>query len=293
MTQQSSLSDRTSVTEAAAGATPAAPSDEPRDAKRKFDLSLSSLTAGSLAAITAAALGAQLGVAGTIIGAGVGSLISAVATAIFRVSLQDGRARLREAYDRAAQLRTRGDLLASSGDRGASVMTGGPHVPAATGDSDPTAQRPADEPVDEEQRIPLRKRNRIPASRWRLVLLGAAATFLVALGLITAYEAIAGQTLSGERGTSITRVVNDGPDGGETPTDVPQNPDGPASGTTAPPSGPTGGRSEPAPTTAPPASPTARTEQPAPEPTTPAPQAPSPAPEPQAAPAATASDGAA
>src|SRR5882724_6879578 len=55
--------------------------------ERKPDIRLSQLIAAALAAITAAFLGSRLGVAGTVIGAGVASIVSTVAGALYQHSL--------------------------------------------------------------------------------------------------------------------------------------------------------------------------------------------------------------
>lgn len=54
----------------------------------RLDLSLSQILGGSLAAATAAALGSQLGVVGTITGAAVVSLVASVAGAVYTASLK-------------------------------------------------------------------------------------------------------------------------------------------------------------------------------------------------------------
>jgi hypothetical protein len=53
----------------------------------KPDIKLSQLIAAALAAITAAFLGSRLGVAGTVVGAGVASIVSTVAGALYQHSL--------------------------------------------------------------------------------------------------------------------------------------------------------------------------------------------------------------
>jgi hypothetical protein len=53
----------------------------------KPDIRLSQLIAAALAAITAAFLGSRLGVAGTVVGAGVASIVSTVAGALYQHSL--------------------------------------------------------------------------------------------------------------------------------------------------------------------------------------------------------------
>ena len=178
---------------------PTAAEQTSKTERRTLDLSFSGLIVGSLAAITAAALGAQLGVAGTIIGAGVGSLVSALATAIFNVSWHGGRSGLRVAYDRTARRRA-----------------GEPNATA----SDTSRDRRATGALWNRVK---RTWLRIPRSRWRIAAVGTAAAFLVAFGSISAYEALTGHTLSGERGgTTISRLA-DGAAVSASPTGAPDN----------------------------------------------------------------------
>ncbi|HEX4702448.1 MAG TPA: hypothetical protein VH352_10010 [Pseudonocardiaceae bacterium] len=64
---------------------------------RKPDIKLSQLIATALAAITAAFLGSRLGTAGTIIGAGMASIVSTVAGALYQHSLDHRSNRVRMA----------------------------------------------------------------------------------------------------------------------------------------------------------------------------------------------------
>lgn len=66
---------------------------EPTETSRAkwLDLSMTQLVGGSMAAATAAALGSRLGVAGTVLGAAVGSLISATAAGVYTSSLHRAR----------------------------------------------------------------------------------------------------------------------------------------------------------------------------------------------------------
>lgn len=60
-----------------------------------LDLSLTQLVAGSMAAATAAALGSRLGVVGTISGAAIGSVTSAIAASVYTKSMSHARHTLR------------------------------------------------------------------------------------------------------------------------------------------------------------------------------------------------------
>jgi hypothetical protein len=68
------------------------PDQTPTKTRAKvLDLSLTQLLGGSAAAATAAALGSRLGVVGTIAGAAVLSLISAVAASLYTASMTHAR----------------------------------------------------------------------------------------------------------------------------------------------------------------------------------------------------------
>ena len=70
-----------------------------------LDLSVTQLIAGSLAAATAAFLGSRLGVLGTISGAAIGSVVSAIAASLYTASMTRAREALRwrELLSRQAQ----------------------------------------------------------------------------------------------------------------------------------------------------------------------------------------------
>ncbi len=65
--------------------------DQPEERERFLDLSFSQIVGGSLAAATAAALGSRLGLVGTIAGAAVISVVSAVAASFYTNSLRRTR----------------------------------------------------------------------------------------------------------------------------------------------------------------------------------------------------------
>jgi hypothetical protein len=158
---------------------PATTATEPEDqdaAPPKLGLGAAQIAASALAAVTSALAASFLGVAGTIIGAAVGSVVATVGSAVYAHSLQTAGSRLRE-------LRP-----ASSGQasRRARVVTGPEHGPA-----------------------PRRPRERRALTRLMAVVVGV---FVVALGGITAAEAVMGHPVSSSStaGTTLSRVVGDG-----------------------------------------------------------------------------------
>ena len=173
------------------------PQDRPR-----LDLSASALLAGALAAITSAVLGAQLSTAGTIIGAGVGSLIGAVATALYRWWLLRTHSVVKSLVVR------RGGPNASDANPDELPLPGlesttaaGPatatHTPAPAGPLAPTGPLAAV------------ARWLTPARAWTIagVVASAAAAFALALVLITGFESARGTSLSGQQGTTIGVVA--------------------------------------------------------------------------------------
>ncbi|AEV87733.1 hypothetical protein ACWT_6720 [Actinoplanes sp. SE50] len=114
--------------------------------------------AGTLAAVSAAVIGSFLGVAGTLAGAALVSLISSVGTEIYRHFVHHGTRKLQAAFVTAP------------------AAIGTPEVAAA-----PAA--PADAPAGPSRRI-----------HWKRILLVAGALFLLALGTLTTAELLAGRS---------------------------------------------------------------------------------------------------
>ncbi|HEX8510671.1 MAG TPA: hypothetical protein VF635_14385 [Propionibacteriaceae bacterium] len=145
------------------------------DKAAKLDLSPSQLLGGALAAMTAAALGSRLGVAGTITGAAVASLIAGVATSLYTASLRHTRARVQTALGR------------------------GTETPSGSVRIDPETEQPMARPS-----VAARSGRKLP---WKGVLAAAMATFALALVAVTGFEALAGTALSGGNGTTIEQVA--------------------------------------------------------------------------------------
>jgi len=129
--------------------------------------------AGTLAAVSAAVVGSFLGVAGTLIGAAVASLVGSVGTEIYERSLHRG----------AKKLQT----LAPSFIK-APAAVGTPAVAAVTDDDKPSHTVPE----------PARARQ----IRWRRVAVIAGALFALAMGSITAAELITGHSVQSAVGSS-------------------------------------------------------------------------------------------
>ncbi|MEO5834636.1 MAG: hypothetical protein ABIR83_14855 [Nakamurella sp.] len=144
-----------------------------------FQLSLKSLLAGAAAAITAAVLGSRLGVAGTLIGAGLASSVSMIAAAVYSHSLAAAAYRVKAA-------RSPQDGVARS------VTEPIATVHQAWGELPTVAITPAERPTPE-VRTPLRAWR----SRWVAAGLGVVAVCALALVAVTGIEAVRGTPLSG------------------------------------------------------------------------------------------------
>jgi len=193
--------------------------------------------AGTLAAISAAVVGSFLGVAGTLIGAAVASIIGSVGTEIYDRSLRKGRKKL--------------ETLAPAFVK-APAAIGTPAVAAATEEDSPS------------HTVPEGARRQI---RWGHVAAIAGALFVLAIGSLTAFELLTGKSVASTVGNSTGAKTTLGGvlDGGGNPTPTP---------TPAPSATPTDTAPTTAPTTQPTTeAPTGTTTAPTTQPTTTAPTA--------------------
>ena len=163
------------------------PKPEPTPEKKSWlDLSPVQVMGGALAAMTAAGLGSRFSVEGTVVGAALASVIAAVASALYTASLRHTSAAVRGAL---------------GGRRSPASAPNGPSArkPVPTGSTAVTPKALAT------LADPSRRRTLVLTS-----VLGAVAIFVLAGGVLTMYEAIAGQALSGGRGTTISQVQQEG-----------------------------------------------------------------------------------
>ena len=152
---------------------------EQSDPKR-IDLKTTQVAAGSLASVTAAVAASQLGVAGTLIGAGVGSVVGTVAGAVYQHYLDRTHDHVRSVTPR----RTADNL---------------PMVDAATAPLEPPVASAA-----QRQLTSAWLRSHRPA-----LALSAAAAAGIAIVALTGFEAVTGQPVSagsGDNRTSIGQV---------------------------------------------------------------------------------------
>jgi len=136
--------------------------------------------AGVLAAVTAAVIGSFLGAAGTLAGAAIASVVGSVGTEIYRKLVHRGQQKIVATFVTAP------------------AAVGTPAVAAAADES------PSEEEVQVVSPAAPRK------MRWGRVAMLAASVFVLAVGVLTAFEAITGKTaadaVTGRSGGSTTTV---------------------------------------------------------------------------------------
>lgn len=198
---------------------PASPEPTPPPARR-IDLSFTKIVAGALAAMTAAALGSRLSVAGTVIGAALASIIAAVASALYTASLAHTQAKVKTVFTGRAGGADVPTTVEVVGNHDTRMGTAAPAQPSAP-------------ELDGHWQLPTTGTSTVKPARkldWKSVVIAALATFAIAAATLTTFELVSGHALSGGDGTTITQVGS-GNTGttktkSETPTPTPSSTSG-------------------------------------------------------------------
>lgn len=140
----------------------------------------SQVLAGALAAVTAAVLGSTMGVAGTVVGAGLASIVTTVGGALYLRSIQRTKQGVRSVRNKVV------------------TRAGGTTVTLA--DAEPE--------TDEEEPQATRR------VRWPAVVVGSVLAFALGMMAVTGVEWLRGEPLSGGEGTTVGGIVRSGPGGG-------------------------------------------------------------------------------
>lgn len=146
---------------------------------------ISQVLAGALAAITAAVLGSTMGVAGTVIGAGLASVVSTVGGALYLRSIQRTRQGVRT---------VRAKVVGRNGTT--SVLV-------ADLEDKPEPQEEEPDEGNEQTQPPSGRR-----LRWPVLVAGSVLAFALGMLVITGVEWIKGEPLSGGSGTTIGDVLD-------------------------------------------------------------------------------------
>ncbi|GAA2490769.1 hypothetical protein [Streptomyces gobitricini] len=250
-----------------------------RSGRKRPDLNAAQVAGSAVAAVVAAKLASNMGVYGTVLGAGVISVIATCGGSVFQHVFKSTGQRVRGATVQAVRPKAR-----RPGPATRRAGAAGRGRPGRWAEGRPEAHGEFGGATTYGTRV----------RGWKRSAVAAALVFGVAMAGITAYELMSGQDFSGGKGTTISRVVRGG-DSGRRPDTTPpathpeQHPDErPGPERTPEPGDQDTGRDDgagtPTPAPADPTAPTAPTPDPTPSPTpTPAPT-PTPTPTPPPAP---------
>lgn len=176
--------------------------------EKKSGLGLSGpqVAGSALASVTAALAASWLGVAGTIIGAALGSLFGTVGSALYAQTIRNSRV----AVQRIVPTRpaTAGQATATAGEADGQDPT----------DSDDSSETLTLQESSEYEMVPAQQSglvDRLRALKWKRIIVGSSVVLVIALGAITAFEQLTGSPVSrytggnDSQGTTIGRVFDD------------------------------------------------------------------------------------
>lgn len=165
---------------------------ERENEKKKLDLSAAQVAGSSLATVAAALLASQMGVYGTILGAGVVSVVATAGGPVIQHFFRRTGDQLREARPKARQVPVDGPGSGPVGRAPDGTMLLG---------TVPAGGPPPDEQFGEATVHGSRRRG------WKRTAVASGAAFVIALGGLGTYEAVAGTSVSAGGGTILTGGV--------------------------------------------------------------------------------------
>jgi hypothetical protein len=167
--------------------------------ERQEGIRFSQVLAGALAAVTAALIGSTMGVAGTVVGAGLASVISTVGGTLYLRSIQRTKESVRT---------VRAKVVGRSGGATVLVSTEDPEDPAE--EAEPGEEIEAEPSTDD--RPPTEKRR----LRWAVLAVTTLAAFALGMLAVTGVEWLRGESLSGDGATTFGSIVAPHHDSGST-----------------------------------------------------------------------------
>ncbi|MET7787432.1 hypothetical protein ABZS93_12530 [Streptomyces sp900116325] len=199
---------------------------EPKE--RRIDLNVPQVAGSAVAAVAAAVAASQLGVYGTILGAGVMSVVATCGGSVFQHFFRRTGEQIREVTVYTRETRdTRGAHEAGGSGSGRRLSDGSVDATTVlrtvTADPDRTqllepltgdGTRPlASYPAYPDEEFTASTTHGTRIRGWKRPVLGAVAVFAVSMAGITTYELISGNDLSGGQGTTVGSVVRGGAQG--------------------------------------------------------------------------------
>lgn len=198
------------------------------DDKPRIEFNWVQASAASLAAVTSAVLLSTFGVAGTLIGAAVGSLALTVGNALYSYSINATKHRVATAQSVAAAriglARARTEETSAHPSGGASDSARSEHGPPKLHRDPAHAGRESHPDPSLESR-----RTMLAALPWKRIALVSTGVFVAAMLMILAFELLTGRALSSFTGSDDRRnsIPGWGDDGGAEKDPAPQDEDAP------------------------------------------------------------------
>ncbi|MEU8891876.1 hypothetical protein [Streptomyces sp. NPDC048442] len=192
--------------------------------KRRIDLSVAQVAGSAVAAVVAAVLASQLGVYGTVIGAGVVSVVATSGGTIFQHFFRRTGEQLREVTVHAKP-KGRQPYV----DDATRVLRS-VEVPTGLGKGQPSEPSGLPGALPEDGEFTEATVHGTRVRGWKRSAIGAAVVFAVAMGGITTYELLSGHDLSDGKGTSVVNFVRGGGEKKDPPAETPTT-TGPGSST--------------------------------------------------------------
>lgn len=172
--------------------------DDREETRKRLDLSVAQVSGSAIAAVVAAKLASTLGVYGTILGAGVISVIATCGGSVFQHLFKRTGEQIRVVTVHGEPVKASRRSVRRAAPARTQVL--------------PAIGEPAAPPYDEEFGVATTHGTRVRG--WKRSAVAAALVFLVSMGGITAYELISDQDFSGTRGTTtFGSVVGRGAEG--------------------------------------------------------------------------------
>ncbi|MFF1439347.1 hypothetical protein [Streptomyces sp. NPDC058295] len=188
--------------------------------RKRIDLSVPQVAGSAVAAVVAAKLASYFGVYGTILGAGLVSVVATCGGSLFQHFFRRTGEQLRDTQVRDVQVRD--------------VQVRDPQVAAK-----PRVRTPPAPGEFTEGTV-----HRARSGRRRRPVVAAALVFGVAMAGITTYELVSGDSFSGDRGTTVTEAVSGGgSSSGTSPGSSDEDPDATSPSPSSSPSSPSTGES--------------------------------------------------
>jgi len=214
--------------------------DPTTDEKPRLEIDWLKTVAGALAAVSSAVILSTLGVAGTIIGAAVGSVVISLTGSIYNASLARSRERVKARAAALAKVGVAQAEVRRAARRRASDTAVESHLEHADAQLVQAQIDLDDLAVEEAEGVSWKER--LAGLPWKRIALLAVGFFVIAIVAITVFELIAGRPVSDFTGGSdhhggttfsdlgggnqqekqpSTPTPSHGPTGGSTPTEVP------------------------------------------------------------------------